>query len=578
MFRAYAIRRFLPLILILPVIAALLAACDLLPAPPPPPASQATPSNSSLQATPTAAAVNSGTGTGTTDSADPGRDARQFRSTLALIPEQYEKSISSGIGGQRLRVIRPAEMEKARSLYQEAVAAFDRLRSGLQAANPDGAAELDQMLAGLDSQLADAASQKEVVAVGTIKARTNGIVARFDQVAPAAWLQSNQPSGFDEIRSLLDQLEEAVAAGQYDKAELLRLSAYSALEFGPEANMAAFAGHLIIPLESLFWYGQGEPRGLAYLIQTHAPLSEVQATRTELRQKLDEAEEALQGSSAAAAVATNAGIIVFREGLEAVLILASLLGSLKNGPNRRFRGPLSWGAAGAFGASAITWVLAQGILGAFAFLGVTLEAVVSLIAIGVLLLITNWFFHNAYWTGWIANFHSRKKRLMGAGISGDAAQVIGFALLGFTSIYREGFESVLFLQALVLEAGVGAVLVGLSVGLAGTLAIGVVVLALQAKLPYKKMLVATGIMIGGVLLIMVGNTVHVLQIVGWLPTHPIQALAEMPYWAGLWFGLYPTWEGIVLQALAGTFVIGSYFLAEQRRGHRAEAPQAEVAS
>lgn len=104
---------------------------------------------------------------------------------------------------------------------------------------------------------------------------------------------------------------------------------------------------------------------------------------------------------------------------------------------------------------------------------------------------------------------------------------------------------------------------GVGIGLALTLLIGVLVFVLQAKLPHKKMLIFTGILIGAVLLQMVGNTVHVLQIVGWLPIHPIGWLtALLPYWAGMWFGLYGTWEGILFQFAAGAFTISSYFLAE----------------
>lgn len=69
---------------------------------------------------------------------------------------------------------------------------------------------------------------------------------------------------------------------------------------------------------------------------------------------------------------------------------------------------------------------------------------------------------------------------------------------------------------------------------------------------------------------MVGNMVNVLQVVGWLPIHPIRWL-ELPYWAGFWLGLYATWEGIIFQAAAAIFVIGSYYLAEHlsRREQRA---------
>jgi len=97
--------------------------------------------------------------------------------------------------------------------------------------------------------------------------------------------------------------------------------------------------------------------------------------------------------------------------------------------------------------------------------------------------------------------------------------------------------------------------------------VGMLVFRLQKNLPYMKILVVTGILIGSVLLQMVGSTVHVLQVVGWLPIHVMQGL-DLPYWLGTWFGLYPTWEGLIFQAAAMIFVIGSYVLAEGMRKHR----------
>jgi high-affinity iron transporter len=277
--------------------------------------------------------------------------------------------------------------------------------------------------------------------------------------------------------------------------------------------------------------------------------------------------------SAPVAIATNAAIIVFREGLEAVLILASLMGSLKRGEARRLQRPLWLGAMLAFVATVLTWLLAGGILASLARYGDHLEAIVSLIAVGVLLLITNWFFHKVYWTDWIANFHTRKRRLLGA----EIGQWVGLILLGFTSIYREGFETVLFSQALVLETSAGTVLSGIGLGLLGAFIVGLIVFVLQVKLPYKKMLIATGIMIGGVLLIMVGNTVNVFQAVNWLPTHPL-GFVQFPDWLGLWFGLYATWEGILLQIAAGAFVIGSYFLAEHQQKQRSHSSSRPVSA
>jgi high-affinity iron transporter len=90
---------------------------------------------------------------------------------------------------------------------------------------------------------------------------------------------------------------------------------------------------------------------------------------------------------------------------------------------------------------------------------------------------------------------------------------------------------------------------------------------LQVRLPYKTMLVVTGVLIGGVLLVMVGKTAHVMQLIGWLPTSLIGSIS-LPYWFGTWFGVYPTWEGVGLQLAAAIFVICSYFLAEKVRKRR----------
>jgi high-affinity iron transporter len=196
--------------------------------------------------------------------------------------------------------------------------------------------------------------------------------------------------------------------------------------------------------------------------------------------------------------------------------------------------------------------------------GERLEAVVGLIAIAVLLLVLNWFFHRVYWTEHISRFHKRRKRLLGLAAGGlVSAQVLGFVLLGFSTVYREGFETVLFLQALELNSGLLVVLEGVALGGAGVAAVAVATFVLERKLPYKRMLIVTGVLLTAVLVIMVGKTARTLQGVGWLPITPIDA--DLPYWTGIWLGVFPTIETIVAQAAAACFVVGSYLLAERMR-------------
>ena len=285
---------------------------------------------------------------------------------------------------------------------------------------------------------------------------------------------------------------------------------------------------------------------------------------------LKESAEAIgSGPQSRAAVVTNSAIIVFREGLEAVLILAALMASMV-GAQRRFRKPLMAGVGIALAASVVTWVVAQTVLGSLAGWGEKLEAVVSLIAIGVLLLILNWFYHRVYWQENLQDLHKKKKRVLaGASIGFLSAQALGLVMLGFSSVYREGFETVLFLQALTLEAGAWTVLQGVLLGFAGVVGVFALVVSLERRLPHKKMLIATGLLITGVLAVLVGHTVQTMQVVGWVPVTPVEGLS-LPFWAGMWFGVFPTWEGLLLQAAALAFVVGSYVASEalKRRKRR----------
>src|SRR4029077_3521836 len=272
--------------------------------------------------------------------------------------------------------------------------------------------------------------------------------------------------------------------------------------------------------------------------------------------------ESAPGTSHAVIVA-NSAVIVFREGLEAVLIFAAVTASML-GAQRGLRRPVAAGAAVAFAATIATWFLAQAILGQFSHYADQLQAVTGLIAIAVLLVIMNWFFHKVYWTKWIGKRNAQRKRALAGGMIGG--QVVGLLLLGFSSVYREGFEVVLFLQTLQLQAGTATVLEGVALGLAGTAVVGVLTFWLHHKLPYKKMLVLTGVLVGVVLVVMIGGTALSFQDLGWLPRH--ETPFTVPEWMGAWFEMYSTWETLAAQFLAAVFVVGSYLLAEHVKVRR----------
>jgi high-affinity iron transporter len=271
------------------------------------------------------------------------------------------------------------------------------------------------------------------------------------------------------------------------------------------------------------------------------------------------------------AVVVNSALLVFREGLEAVLVLAAFTASF-TGARSGLRRPVAGGAAVALAASVATWFVAIAVIGALGGPGLDVQAATGLLAVAVLLVVMNWFFHKIYWTGWISHHNRRRRELLDRPARGA---MLGLVLLGFTAVYREGFEIVLFLQNLRIRAGDGTVLEGVALGLLFTVAVGVLTFALQRRLPYRRMLVATGVLLGFVLLVMVGESVQEMQLAGWLPAH---TFASFPGFLGLWFAVFPTVEGIAAQLLAAALVIGSYFLAERARSSRPRTQKAEPLS
>ncbi|MGB9148389.1 MAG: iron permease, partial [Acidobacteriaceae bacterium] len=195
------------------------------------------------------------------------------------------------------------------------------------------------------------------------------------------------------------------------------------------------------------------------------------------------------------------------------------------------------------------------------------QAGTGLLAIFVLLVVMNWFFHKIYWTGWISHHNKRKHELLKSAESGATSQrrvLLGMALLGFTSFYREGVEVVLFLQSYRLKLGGEPVLYGALLGLLFTGTVAILTFLAHRKLPYRRMLVLTGAMLGAVLLVMVGEQAQEMQLAHWLPATMIPFLAHrIPAWMGLWFSVFPTVETLTAQAVAAMVVLGSYFVASR---------------
>jgi high-affinity iron transporter len=373
---------------------------------------------------------------------------------------------------------------------------------------------------------------------------------------------------------LVDDAVELVEHGDREQAYEVARSAYLDHFEYAEIPLRLRDPHLVLDLEFRF-------AELRDLIESGAPTDDVEAAAEEVTVGLESVERELteEGFAAPALAFGFSFSILFREGLEAVLLIAVLLGSLEAARAASYRRPLAWGAVGALVASAITFVVANTLIEIAPVDREILEGGTALLAMAVLFAITFWLVARLEQRRWMEFMRARVAGAVAAGGS------LAFAGLGFTAVYREGFETVLFYQALTLFAEglilwvvLGAVAAALA--LAG---IGYAIFVLGKKLPIKPLLVAGASILLVLSVAFAGNAVRALQEGAVIAVTPIEdGWARLPIFLAELTGIHPTVQGIAVQAaLLGIYVLGAlwWFGARPYRQRRAEArraPEAEL--
>jgi high-affinity iron transporter len=272
------------------------------------------------------------------------------------------------------------------------------------------------------------------------------------------------------------------------------------------------------------------------------------------------------------------GVLVFREGLECILVLSAITASMVDS-QKACRRPIAYGAGIGFLATLVTWVVAVTVVNdlSSSVSALNLQAATGLLAVIVLLVVMNWFFHKVYWGGWISMHNKTKKNLLHRASRDQISQsrlFRGLCLLGFASLYREGFEVVLFLQSYYLRMGGKLVLEGALLGLLFTVIVAVLTFVAHRQLPYRRMLVLTGIMLGFVLLVMVGEQAQEMQLAHWIPTTPMHPLVNIiAPWMGVWFSVFPTVETMLAQLIAAALVLGFYLAPRFRKREPVQDPE-----
>ncbi len=299
---------------------------------------------------------------------------------------------------------------------------------------------------------------------------------------------------------------------------------------------------------------------LRQLINEKAEFSKVQEAAIQVRRSLDESERLVTGTGqlAPAIAFTSSFAVIFREGLESVLILGAILTYLEASRNTKYKKYVYHGIILAIAATAITWVIASYIIKISGANRELIEAVAALSATAVLFYVSFWILNKIEHKKWMEFV---KAKVWQASTTGG---VMVFVLLSFFTVYREGFETVLFYEAMFGFAKYMELYVGLGfvLGIGVLLAVYYTTRKLGKRLPLK-MLFGLTMGVGAYLSIaFLGNAIRELQTLDILPfTSMIGTIPRLDINLAKMTGIYPTLETVIGQIiLLAVYLIASTYV------------------
>lgn len=403
----------------------------------------------------------------------------------------------------------------------------------------------------------------ETLPVHTLKQTTTlspmDAAAEFGQDGRAvlAYLRSNpavlyalQPSPLDVSRTLLHDALDAYRGGDHERAYRLAVSAYLEGFELIEGRLTAAAPELLHQVEKTMTELRGEIRAgkETTAIAGHIALIE---------QQIDEAEAVLSREELDDATAfTSAVVVLLREGLEAILVIAAIAAFLVRTGRRDGMRYLHFGWIVALLAGVVTWWAATSL---WAMSGATRElseAIATLVAAVVLFYVGFWLHSKTNAARWQQFIETNVSRAL------DSTTLWSLSFLAFITVYREAFETILFYQALWSQAAAGArdsVVSGFVTSVVILALLAWLIMRYSARLPLRQFFAATGVLVFVLAVIFAGKGTAALQSAGVLHATTLKAMPRIEL-----LGIFPTAEGLAVQ-LALIVIAAIYFLRGRAR-------------
>lgn len=381
-----------------------------------------------------------------------------------------------------------------------------------------------------------------------------------DGLAVLAYLRSNPQALAQVMPSPLQVTREYLAAslsayqqgdvkGSYKKALAAYFEGYELVE----ARLKTVAPELRLKTEQAMMQYRNMVKGgveFAELQQKHQALSVF----------LNEADELLNTSSASTSVNfVTSMLILLREGLEAILVIAAIVAVLIKSNRRDALRYIHAGWISALALGFLTWFMASHFITLSGANRELTEGIAALIAAGMLFYVGFWLHNQSQAVKWQKFVREKIATSLSAGA------LWGLALMAFLAVYREVFESVIFYQSLMLNTAPsqkGAIFAGILVAAGILLLLAWLIMRYSVRLPLRPFFRVNMLLMFLLAVVFAGKGVAALQEGSVFPVNPINfPRIEL-------LGIYPNLESLGLQFalvfIAATWGLYSYLKTNRK--------------
>lgn len=447
-----------------------------------------------------------------------------------------------------LQHINAADWQAAQASYKQIVDAWPNVENAIRADNFTVYSQLETTMSMIRVAL-----QAEPPRADQAKEQTQKLIDLFNQYTAGNIADSAPASGSVHLSDAVTLLQQVQTSIQQQDAAQATTQMQQFITMWPlvEGEVQISSSSTYTSVENEMAEAQG------YLVST--PPNWNQAT-TVVNNMLDELTPITSKTSY---TFWDAAVILLREGLEAILVLAALLAYAKRSGSKQAG---AWIWSGALSGLILSGAIAALFVYAFSQMASSgstrelIEGITGLVAVVLMISVGNWLHQKANLKNWNSYIENQVSGAIARGSLWSLAAVSGLAIL------REGAETAIFYIGMAPAIALSQLLLGIGLALVILIVIAVLIIRFSVKLPIRPFFLTATVLIYYLVFRFLGESIHALQVAGKLSAHTISSMPSIS-----WLGIYPTWETLIPQLIVLVFLIWRFVLPEIRGGRKQAA-------